>query len=100
MRGGANNNKLTDRAKKLIVGLLKKKVSPELICGRLKHEGDTIVGKSKDRTADSINYILYKASNGNKILTAIFDDGKEFAKHKKLTSKTGIKVFFASPYLP
>nr|WP_252988788.1 IS30 family transposase [Francisella noatunensis] len=35
-----------------------------------------------------------------KILTATFDNGKEFAKHKKLTSKTGIKVFFADPYSP
>ena len=60
----------------------------------------TILGKSKDRTANSINHILYKASNGNKILTATFDNGKEFAKHKKLTSKTGIKVFFADPYSP
>lgn len=186
-RRRSNNNKLTDRAKKLIIGLLKKKVSPELICGRLRHEGiasicfkavynfihkyqlkcylffkgkryrykkegesnqgkikdrvniserpqeannrkelyhfegDTIVGKdhkgaivtmvdrvsrftilgkSKDKTASSINHILYRASNGNKIITATFDNGKEFAKHKKLTSKTGIKVFFADPYSP
>ena len=42
-RRRSNNNKLTDSAKKLIVGLLKKKVSPELICGRLKHEGIAIV---------------------------------------------------------
>lgn len=186
-RRRSNNNKLTNRAKKLIVGLLKKKVSPELICGRLKHEGiaivcfkavynfihryhlkcylffkgkrykykregitkqgkikdrvniserpevannrkelyhfegDTIVGKdhkgaivtmvdrvsrftilgkSTNRTANAINHILHKASNGNKILTATFDNGKEFAKHKKLSSKTGIKVFFADPYSP
>jgi IS30 family transposase len=186
-RRKSNNNKLTDRAKKLIIELLKKKISLELICGRLKHEsitsvcfktvynfihkyqlkhylffkgkrykykkegeskqgkikdrvniserpqvandrkelyhfeGDTIVGKdhkgaivtmvdrvsrftilgkSKDRTASSINHVLYKASNGNKILTATFDNGKEFAKHKKLTTKTGIKVFFADPYSP
>lgn len=60
----------------------------------------TILGKSIDRTANSINRILYKASNSHKILTATFDNGKEFAKHKKLTSKTGIKVFFADPYSP
>ena len=60
----------------------------------------TILGKSKDRTANSINHILYRASNGNKIITATFDNGKEFSKHKKLTSKTGIKVFFADPYSP
>ena len=176
----SNNNKLTDRAKKLIIGLLKKKVSPELICGRLRHEGiasvcfkavynfihkyqlecylffkckryrykkegeskqgkikdrvniserpqeandrkelyhfegDTIVGKdhkgaivtmvdrvsrftilgkSKDRTACSINHILYRASNGNKIITATFDNGKEFAKHKKLTNKQVLNVY-------
>ncbi|WP_159184599.1 IS30 family transposase, partial [Francisella noatunensis] len=60
----------------------------------------TILAKSIDRTANSINRILYKVSNGHKILTATFDNGKEFAKHKKLTSKTGIKVFFADPYSP
>ena len=60
----------------------------------------TILGKSKDRTANSINCILYRASNGYKILTATFDNGKEFAKHKKLTSMTGIKVFFADAYSP
>lgn len=186
-RRTSNNHKLCCKVKKLIIALLKKKISPELICGRLKHEGivnithkaiynfisksnlrhllffkgrqykykkegdskqgkikdrvsisdrpscandrkslfhfegDTIVGKdhkgaivtmvdrssrftilgkSIDRTASSINRILYKASNGYKILTATFDNGKEFAKHKKLTSKTGIKVFFADPYSP
>ncbi|MBK2029461.1 IS30 family transposase, partial [Francisella noatunensis] len=185
-RRTSNNHKLSCKVKKLIIALLKKKISPELICGRLKHEGivnithkaiynlisklklrhllffkarqykykkegdskqvkikdrasiserpssanrknlyhfegDTIVGKdhkgaivtmvdrasrftilakSIDRTANSINRILYKVSNGHKILTATFDNGKEFAKHKKLTSKTGIKVFFADPYSP
>ncbi|WP_042519665.1 IS30 family transposase [Francisella philomiragia] len=166
---------------------MKKKISPELICGRLKHEGiinithkaiynfirrsnlkhllffkgrkynykkekaskqgkikdrvsisdrpdcandrqelyhfegDTIIGKDHkgaivtmvdrasrftilvnhlDRTANSINRILDRASNSYKILTATFDNGKEFAKHKKLTSKTGIKVFFADAYSP
>ena len=151
----SNNHKLSDKVKKLIISLLKKKISPELICGRLKHEGivsithkaiynfirksnlkhllffkarsynyrkeriskqgkikdresisdrpncannrqelyhfegDTIVGKdhkgaivtmvdrtsrftilgkSANRTANSINRILYKASNGYKIL--------------------------------
>ena len=34
-RRKSNNNKLSDRVKKLIIGLLKKKISPELICGRL-----------------------------------------------------------------
>lgn len=46
----------------------------------------TILGKSSDRTANSINRILYKISNGYKILTATFDNGKEFTKHKKLSS--------------
>ena len=186
-RRSSNNHKLSDKVKKLIISLLKKKISPELICGRLKHEGivnithkaiynfirrsnlkhllffkgrsynykkekaskqgkikdrvsisdrpdcandrqelyhfegDTIVGKdhkgaivtmvdrasrftilgkSSDRTANSINRILYRASNSYKILTATFDNGKEFAKHKKLTGKTGIKVFFADAYSP
>ena len=58
----------------------------------------TILDKSIDRTANSINRILYKASNSHKILTAAFDNGKEFAKHKKLSSKTDIQVFFADPY--
>ena len=180
-------NKLSDKVKRLIISLLKKKISPELICGRLKHEGivdithkaiynfirrsnlkhllffkgrsynykkekvskrgkikdrvsisdrpdcannrqelchfegDTIIGKdhkgaivtmvdrasrftilgkSSDRTANSINRILYRASNSYKILTATFDNGKEFSKHKKLTGKTGIKVFFADAYSP
>ncbi|MRN44986.1 IS30 family transposase, partial [Brucella sp. 09RB8913] len=186
-RRKSNNHKLTNEVKKLIIALLKKKISPELICGRLKHEGiaklsfkavynfiqrhnlkqllffkgrrykykkegssnqgkikdrvnisqrpkaandrkelyhfegDTIVGKdhkgailtmvdrvsrftilgkAKDRTASSINQILYRASNGNKITTATFDNGKEFAKHKNLSNKTGIKVFFADAYSP
>ncbi|QIV94811.1 IS30 family transposase [Allofrancisella frigidaquae] len=186
-RRKSNNHKLTNEVKKLIIALLKKKISLELICGRLQHEGianlsfkavynfiqrhnlkqllfykgrrykykkegssnqgkikdrvnisqrpkaasdrealyhfegDTIVGKdhkgailtmvdrvsrftilgkAKDRTASSINQILYKASNGNKITTATFDNGKEFAKHKKLSNKTGIKVFFADAYSP
>ncbi|MEY8715486.1 IS30 family transposase [Francisella philomiragia] len=186
-RRNSNNCKLSDKLKKLIISLLKKKISPELISGRLKYEGivdithkaiynfirksnlkhllffkgkrynykkegaskqgkikdrvsisdrpvcandrqelyhfegDTIVGenhkgaivtmvdrasrftilgKSANRTASSINRILYRASNSYKILTATFDNGKEFAKHKKLTSKTGIKVFFADAYSP
>ena len=37
----------------------------------------TILGKSIDRTANSINRILYRASNCYKILTATFDNGKE-----------------------
>ena len=60
----------------------------------------TMLGKSTNRTAKSINHILYKLSNSNRIITATFDNGKEFAKHKKLTSKTGIKIFFADPYSP
>ena len=38
-RRKSNNNKLTRSTKKLILALLKKKISPELICSRLKHEG-------------------------------------------------------------
>ena len=38
-RRSSNNHKLSDKVKKLIISLLKKKISPELICGRLKHEG-------------------------------------------------------------
>ncbi len=60
----------------------------------------TILGKPKDRKANSINKILYKTSNNNMIHTATFDNAKEFAKHKRLSKKTGIKVFFADPYSP
>ena len=186
-RRKSNNNKLTKEVKDLVIALLKKELSPELICGRLKaegivnisfkavynfisknamkhylffkgrrykykkegcskqgkivdrvniserpqeanartelyhFEGDTVVGKdhkgailtmvdrvsrytilakSEDRTASSIKELLCKASNGNKILTATFDNGKEFAKHKELKLETGIDVYFADPYSP
>ena len=56
----------------------------------------TILAKSEDRTASSIKELLCKASNGNKILTATFDNGKEFAKHKELKLETGIDVYFGS----
>ena len=186
-RRNSNNHKLSEQVKKLIIGLLKKRISPELISCRLKHEGisnisfktiynfayrngfkhllfcrgrrykykkesgskvgsiknrvsiserpsvandrqhlyhfegDTLVGKdhkgsivtmvdrssrftmlakARDRTANSINRVIYKMSNSNNILTATFDNGKEFAKHCILSHKTGIKVFFADPYSP
>nr|WP_252988796.1 helix-turn-helix domain-containing protein [Francisella noatunensis] len=38
-RRTSNNHKLSCKVKNLIIALLKKKISPELICGRLKHEG-------------------------------------------------------------
>ena len=38
-RRTSNNYKLCCKVKKLIISLLKKKISPELICGRLKLEG-------------------------------------------------------------
>ena len=186
-RRKSNHNNLTKEVTSLIISLLKKELSPELICGRLKaegivdisfkaiynfiaknsmkhylffkgprykykkeggskqgkitdraniserpkaaneraelyhFEGDTVVGKdhkgailtmvdrfsrytilakSEDRTASSIKKLLCKASNSNKILTATFDNGKEFAKHKELKLKTGIEVYFADPYSP
>ena len=53
----------------------------------------TILGKSKDRKANSINPILYKASNSNKIHTAAFDNGKEFTKHKNYLKRQVSKYF-------
>ena len=38
-RRTSNNHKLCCKVKKLIISLLKKKISPELICGRLKYDG-------------------------------------------------------------
>ena len=43
---------------------------------------------------------MHKTSNGNKIITATLENDKEFRKHKRLTNKTGIKVFFTDPYSP
>ena len=186
-RRNSNNSKISGQVKQLIIGLLRKRISPELISCRLKHEdianisfkaiynfayrnglkhllfcrgrrykykkeivstvgtikdrvniserpsvandrqhlhhfeGDTLVGKdhkgaivtmvdrssrftmlakAKDRTANSINRVISRMSNSNNIITATFDNGKEFAKHRKLSLKTRIKVFFADPYSP
>ena len=78
-RKRSNNNKLTDRAKKLIIELLKKKISPELICGRLKHQSITSV------CFKTVYNFIYKYQ----LKHYLFFKGKRYKYKKEGESKQG-----------
>jgi transposase, IS30 family len=109
-------------------GIIKDRVSiherPEIIETRTRlgdWEGDTIVGKNHksavatlvDRTSKETKIIKLPTKTAKKtaqqiskkmstsktpILSITFDNGKEFAEHKKIAKKLKTKIYFADPY--
>ena len=61
----------------------------------------TLVGRTATREAEKVARIIcrmFGAMPQASLLSLTLDNGKEFAGHEKLSSKTGLDVFFAHPY--
>lgn len=82
-------------------------------------EGDSIVGRGNqsclvsmverqsrylrlvrptDRTADATAVAIIRALRSEVINTVTVDNGKEFARHERITKKLKVDVYFAEPY--
>ena len=82
-------------------------------------EGDLVIGKNHIRAlvtladrktkkvkiaivdskdADSVEKAITQLLENETVHTITFDNGKEFAHHKKMTKNTGAKIYFAHPY--
>ena len=109
-------------------GMIKDRISihdrPKIIETRTRigdWEGDTIVGKNHksaiatlvDRTSKETKIIKLPLKTAKKtaqqinkkmsksktpVLSITFDNGKEFAEHKKIAKKLDTEIFFADPY--
>ena len=55
-----------------------------------------VASREADVVADVVTNALKPVSRCSHTLT--FDNGKEFAQHMRIQSRTGIKVYFADPY--
>ncbi len=60
----------------------------------------TFLGLLKTKTADELSEVLVKRMKPYKHLvhTCTADNGKEFARHKKISKELGAEVYFATPY--
>lgn len=60
----------------------------------------TVVGKSKDKTTQSVmdSILLEMSPLAALVETVTFDNGKEFSGHHRITDELGGNVYFAKPY--
>jgi IS30 family transposase len=54
--------------------------------------------KVGSKNAEEVSKAICKGLKGENIHTITFDNGKEFAKHEKISEELGVKIYFAHPY--
>jgi IS30 family transposase len=54
--------------------------------------------KVKSKNADEVGEAICKALKGYKAHTITFDNGKEFSRHEKISTRLKTKIYFAHPY--
>ena len=79
----------------LIIGKNHKQAMVTLVDRRTKK---LKIAKVESKEAAIVGKAVCDLLQGEKSITITFDNGKEFAQHKEMASKTGTKVYFAHPY--
>lgn len=77
-----------------------KQTGPRLVTLVERKSRFTLVGLSKDKSAESVTGTINEMLEGyhDQIKTITYDNGKEFAGHAEIAKKSGSKAYFANPY--